>query len=226
MTGLGRPPRIDLLLQIKNKLTRSHRTRPPPADTRRACCHVLSSFQRTGRARSLACGIATVDRRTFQIYRTLLFVSSLFLAPARKTESDASQSVTESTLGLCSLGPIFSGIGFAQRLGGPAAETVRRRSSRGSCCPLVEPGGLSNGKVEVRSVFWDLMALRPPCAPVTLRRAKRIYGGATTVSTGNVRAPRRYRVTSRERARIWLITRGLRPGSRFAARPQPGSIWA
>lgn len=28
-----------------------HRTRPPPADTRRACCHVLSSFQRTGLTR-------------------------------------------------------------------------------------------------------------------------------------------------------------------------------
>jgi hypothetical protein len=34
--------------------TRNHRTRPPPADTRRACCHVLSSFQRTRVARPLA----------------------------------------------------------------------------------------------------------------------------------------------------------------------------
>lgn len=58
MTGLGRPPRADPLLQSKNKLTRSHRTRPPPADTRRACCHVLSSFQRTG----LACPPSSTSR--------------------------------------------------------------------------------------------------------------------------------------------------------------------
>ena len=56
---------------------RSHRTRPPPADTRRACCHVLSSFQRTGRARPLAIGLSAADRRTFQTYQPVNLVSRL-----------------------------------------------------------------------------------------------------------------------------------------------------
>ena len=59
-------------------LVQSHRTRPPPADTRRACCHVLSSFQRTGLACSLAAGLATVVRRTFQTYQPANSVSTLY----------------------------------------------------------------------------------------------------------------------------------------------------
>jgi len=49
---------------------RSHRARPSPADTRRACCHVLSSFQRTRTASSVPFGLSTFKRRTFQTYRT------------------------------------------------------------------------------------------------------------------------------------------------------------
>ena len=69
---------------------RSHRTRPPPADTRRACCHVLSSFQRTGLARPPAIGLSAVVRRTFQTYQPANLVSSLnfglpeILEPARR----------------------------------------------------------------------------------------------------------------------------------------------
>lgn len=57
-------------------LAPSLRTRPPPADTRRACCHVLSSFQRTGLARPPFVGLATRERRTFQTYQPTIRVSS------------------------------------------------------------------------------------------------------------------------------------------------------
>lgn len=77
MTGLGRPPRAACSLQNKERLARSLRTRPPPADTRRACCHVLSSFQRTGLTRSPFIGLAAVVRRTFQTYQPAALVSSL-----------------------------------------------------------------------------------------------------------------------------------------------------
>ena len=59
-------------------LEQSHRTRPPPADTRRACCHVLSSFQRTGLARSPFIGLSTVVRRTFQTYQPANPVSTFY----------------------------------------------------------------------------------------------------------------------------------------------------
>jgi hypothetical protein len=49
---------------------RDHRTGPSPADTRRACCHVLSSFQRTRTASSVPSGLSAFKRRTFQTYRT------------------------------------------------------------------------------------------------------------------------------------------------------------
>src|SRR5215207_8926350 len=78
MTGLGRPPRTARSLQNKEKLARSHRTRPPPADTRRACCHVLSSFQRTGLARPPSVGLSASVRRTFQTYQPVNLVSSLY----------------------------------------------------------------------------------------------------------------------------------------------------
>src|SRR5215212_5794190 len=57
---------------------RDHRTRPPPADTRRACCHVLSSFQRTGLARPPSVGLSASVRRTFQTYQPVDLVSSLY----------------------------------------------------------------------------------------------------------------------------------------------------
>jgi len=83
MTGLGRPPRTARSLQNKEQLARSHRTRPPPADTRRACCHVLSSFQRTGLARPPVIGLSAVVRRTFQTYQPANLVSSLNFEPFR-----------------------------------------------------------------------------------------------------------------------------------------------
>jgi hypothetical protein len=67
-------------------LIQSHRTRPPPADTRRACCHVLSSFQRTGLARPPSVGVSTVVRRTFQTYQLANLVSSLNFSPPKILE--------------------------------------------------------------------------------------------------------------------------------------------
>ena len=75
-------------------LTRSHRTRPPPADTRRACCHVLSSFQRTGLARPPATGHSAVVRRTFQTYQPANIVSSLNFGPSRDVESPVSRAAS------------------------------------------------------------------------------------------------------------------------------------
>jgi hypothetical protein len=91
MTGLGRPLRARRSLQNKEKLAQSLRTRPPPADTRRACCHVLSSFQRTGLARPPSTGLSTAVRRTFQTYQPANLVSSpnfglpKFFGPAHRS---------------------------------------------------------------------------------------------------------------------------------------------
>jgi len=101
MTGLGRPPRTARSLQNKEQLARSHRTRPPPADTRRACCHVLSSFQRTGLARPPVIGLSAAARRTFQTYQPATPVSSLNSGHPRDCRADPPQSFVlrrESTL--------------------------------------------------------------------------------------------------------------------------------
>ena len=52
----------------------------------------------------------------------------------------------------------------------------------------MEPGDFSDWKVGMRAVYFRRgMPFGFPCAPVTLRRAKRIYGPATAVSTGNLK---------------------------------------
>jgi hypothetical protein len=132
MTGLGRPPRAGPLLQSKNKLMRSHRTRPPPADTRRACCHVLSSFQRTGLTRPPSAGLSAVFRRTFQTYQPVRFVSSLNFSFSETFEPLAAPSVAISTL---------------RHLKAPSGRRVASHALRG-----MVPGGSSDLKVGMRAV--------------------------------------------------------------------------
>jgi hypothetical protein len=51
-----------------------------------------------------------------------------------------------------------------------------------------EPGDFSNLKVGMRAVYFRRgLPFGCPCAPVTLRRAKRIYGPAPALSTGNLK---------------------------------------
>jgi hypothetical protein len=148
----------------------SHRTRPPPADTRRACCHVLSSFQRTGLARPPATGLSAVVRRTFQTYQPANLVSSLNSG----------------------LPEIFE---FARRRRSSCVAHPRpwnfrplggRRVASHAQLRGTEPGGFSNLKVGMRAVCVRRgLPFGHPCAPVTLRRARRIYGPVTVVSTGN-----------------------------------------
>jgi hypothetical protein len=155
-------------------LEQSHRTRPPPADTRRACCHVLSSFQRTGLARPPATGLSTVVRRTFQTYQPANPVSTFYFGCPGNFRAHPPHS-------------------FVLRRGIHTHEAFRPASTwadvASPAMPKLrgtEPGDFSNLKVGMRAVcFRRGLPFGCPCAPVTLRRAKRIYGPAPAVSTGN-----------------------------------------
>jgi hypothetical protein len=147
-------------------LTRSHRTRPPPADTRRACCHVLSSFQRTGLARPPVIGLSAVVRRTFQTYQPANLVSTLNFRPSEILELASRRASRHPPMEFSTLG---------------GRRVTSHAQLRGT-----EPGGFSNLKVGMRAVCVRRgLPFGYPCAPVTLRRARRIYGPVTLVSTGN-----------------------------------------
>jgi hypothetical protein len=152
MTGRGRPPRAARPYRTR-ALARSHRTRPPPADTRRACCHVLSSCQRTDLLAHPPSASQPPKGEPFKLTNPRTSCQALISAP---TNSRAARAPSVVRRDIAPWGSLAQA-GVAS----PAMPTCG-----------IEPGGFSDLKVGMRAVC---VRRGPPfgfpCAPVTLRRA-------------------------------------------------------